>query len=135
MNNQTWYWDFNHAPTAFYFDPDNDIVLKQGTTVQGNIQAVSGKNQLPFMYALYQNYPNPFNPVTKINYDLPENNVVSIKIFDILGKVVSEPVKNEKKSAGKYSVEFDASNLPSGVYYYEMRAGSYSETKKMVLIK
>jgi aminopeptidase N len=135
VNNQIWYWNTNRQPTNLYFDPENDIVLKIATTTQGNIQAVGNTNQLPFMYALYQNYPNPFNPVTKINYDLPENTVVSLKIFDVLGRVVAEPIKNEKKSAGKYSVEFNAMNLPSGVYYYELKAGKYSETKKMVLIK
>ena len=135
-NNQIWYWNTNRQPTNLYFDPDNDIVLKQGTTVQGNIQAVgNNNNQLPFMYALYQNYPNPFNPATTINYDLPERNVISLKIYNILGEVVAEPVKSETKPAGKYSVAFDASNLPSGVYYYELKAGSYSETKKMVLVK
>jgi hypothetical protein len=134
-NNQIWYWYTNRQPTGFAFDPNNDIVLKQGNTVQGTIVDVKNNNHLPFMYALYQNYPNPFNPVTKINYELPEKNVVSLKIFNVLGEIIAEPVKNETKSAGKYSVEFDASNLPSGVYYYELRAGNYSETKKMVLVK
>jgi aminopeptidase N len=135
VNNQVWYWNTNRQPANLYFDPDNDIVLKVATTTQGNIQAVGNENQLPFMYALYQNYPNPFNPVTRINYDLPENNVVSLRIFNVLGEVVAEPIKNEKKSAGSHSVVFNAANLPSGVYYYELKAGKYSETKKMVLVK
>jgi aminopeptidase N len=139
VNNQIWYWNFNRQPltsNAVTFDPNNDIVLKQGNTTQGNIQAVNNNNnQLPFMYALYQNYPNPFNPVTKINYDLPEKNTVTLKIYNVLGEVVAVPVNNESKIAGNYSIEFNAVNLPSGVYYYELRAGNYTETKKMVLIK
>ena len=134
-NDQIWYWNFNRQPSTFSFDPNNDIVLKQGTTTQGVIQGITKGNELPFLYALYQNYPNPFNPVTNINFDLPERNTVTLKIFNILGEVVSVPVNNEVKLAGNYSVEFDASNLPSGVYYYELKAGSYTQTKKMVLIK
>jgi aminopeptidase N len=139
VNNQIWYWNFNRQPltsNAVSFDPNNDIVLKQGTTTQGTIQAVNNNNnQLPFMYALYQNYPNPFNPVTKINFDLPERNTVTLKIYNVLGEVVAVPINNETKIAGNYSVEFNAVNLPSGVYYYELKAGNYSEVKKMVLIK
>jgi aminopeptidase N len=138
VNNQIWYWNFNRQPltsNAVTFDPNNDIVLKQGTTVQGIIQAVNNNNQLPFMYALYQNYPNPFNPVTKINFDLPERNTVTLKIYNVLGEVVAVPLNNETKIAGNYSIEFNAVNLPSGVYYYELKAGNYSEVKKMVLIK
>ena len=138
-NNQIWYWNFNRQPSTFAFDPNNDIVLKQGTTTQGIIQGVNSGNELPFQYALYQNYPNPFNPVTSINFDLPERNIVTLKIYNILGKVVAVPVNNETKVSGKYSVEFDATNLPSGVYYYELsasgEAGDYTQTKKMVLVK
>ncbi len=135
VNNQIWYWNFNRQPSTFAFDPNNDIVLKQGTTTQGVIQGVNGGNELPFLYALYQNYPNPFNPATSINFDLPERNIVTLTIYNILGEVISVPVNNESKPAGRYSVEFDASNLPSGVYYYELKAGQYAETKKMVLVK
>jgi hypothetical protein len=99
------------------------------------IQGVGSGNELPFLYALYQNYPNPFNPVTSINYDLPERNIVSLTIYNVLGEVIAVPVNNETKIAGRYSVSFDATNLPSGVYYYELKAGEYAETKKMVLVK
>ncbi len=135
VNNQIWYWNFNRQPTAFAFDPNNDIVLKQGTTTQGVIQGVTSGNELPFLYALYQNYPNPFNPVTSINFDLPERNTVTLKIFNVLGELVAVPLNNVTKPVGRYSVEFDATNLPSGVYYYELRAGDYTQTKKMILIK
>jgi aminopeptidase N len=133
-NNQIWWWTFNRQPISFTFDPNNDIVLKQGTTVQGVISGIGNENQAPGQFALYQNYPNPFNPVTKISYDIPKRSVVTIKIYNAIGQLVMQPV-NEMKEAGNYSMEFDASNLPSGVYYYEIKAGSFTDTKKMVLVK
>jgi photosystem II stability/assembly factor-like uncharacterized protein len=96
---------------------------------------------IPNVYSLSQNYPNPFNPLTKINYSLPQGTKVSIKIFDVLGRLVKELV-NEYKDAGNYTVTFDGSNIASGVYFYkiEVRQGgsstvSFTDTKKMVLIK
>ncbi len=95
---------------------------------------------LPKEYALYQNYPNPFNPTTLINYQLPKDGMVTIKVFDILGKEVATLV-NETKPAGRYSVNFDASNLPSGVFLYELIAGpsagsgTVSLVKKMTVLK
>lgn len=85
-------------------------------------------------YALSQNYPNPFNPSTVINYQVPVNNHVLIKVYDILGRDVRTLV-NEEKSAGRYSVEFDASNLSSGIYFYTIHSGNYTATKKMMLMK
>jgi aminopeptidase N len=135
VNEQIWYWNFNRQPSGFTFDPNNDIVLKQGTTTQGIIQGVIIGTELPFEYALHQNFPNPFNPVTKIKFDLPERNNVMLKIYNVLGEVVAVPMNNENRPAGKYTLEFDASNLPSGVYYYELTAGDFSESRKMVLVK
>lgn len=89
---------------------------------------------LPNSYDLSQNYPNPFNPSTKINYDLPFDGKVSIKIFDMTGKEVSTIV-NEFKTAGYYTSDFNASDLGSGVYFYTISAGNFSTTKKMMLIK
>lgn len=88
----------------------------------------------PKEFALSQNYPNPFNPFTKINYSLPQGTKVSIKIYDVLGKLVKELV-NEYKDAGTYTVTFDGSNFASGVYFYKIDAGTFVNTKKMVLIK
>lgn len=79
-------------------------------------------------------YPNPFNPTTIINYTLPKDERVVIKVYDILGREVKELV-NEQKTSGTYSVEFDGSKLSSGVYFYSITAGRFSETKKMVLTK
>ncbi len=85
-------------------------------------------------YKLFQNYPNPFNPSTKIKYSIPEGGRVVVKIFDILGKEVIT-LTNEYKDAGYYEIEFSAENLASGIYFYKIVSGSYSEIKKMVLLR
>jgi hypothetical protein len=81
-----------------------------------------------------QNFPNPFNPSTKINYFVPQESFVSIKVYDFLGREVITLV-NETKSIGGYEILFDASQLPSGTYFYTMIAGNHTDTKKMILIK
>jgi hypothetical protein len=100
-------------------------------------------NEIPSEYKLFQNYPNPFNPVTKIKFDVaghppypPSKGEmkVSLKIYDILGKEITTLV-NEQLRPGSYEVMFDGSNLPSGVYFYQLRAGDYIETKKLILLK
>jgi glucose/arabinose dehydrogenase len=85
-------------------------------------------------YSLEQNYPNPFNPVTTIKYSIPKQDFVKIQIFDMLGREISSLV-NESKQAGNYEVNWNADNLPSGVYFYRLTAGDYTEEKKMVLLK
>ena len=89
---------------------------------------------VPTEFALYQNYPNPCNPSTKIKYTIPQETSVTIKIFDILGNEVMTLV-SEKQEAGSYDVEFDGSNLVSGIYIYQMQAGAFNNTKKMLIIK
>jgi hypothetical protein len=91
-------------------------------------------NQIPQTFALFQNFPNPFNPTTKIKYQIPELSFVTLKVFDVLGNEISILV-NEEKNAGSYKIVFDATNLPSGIYFYRLQVGSYVETKKMVLMK
>ena len=91
-------------------------------------------SSLPTEYTLYQNYPNPFNPTTMIRYDLPENAHVILKVFNLLGQEVQTLV-NEEKDAGSYKVQFDGSRLPSGVYFYKITAGKYTEQKKMIMVK
>jgi hypothetical protein len=90
--------------------------------------------ELPTSYAVEQNYPNPFNPSTVINYQLPKDGLVSLKVYDILGREVRTLV-NEIKSPGKYSVSFNASNLASGIYFYRLQANDYTCIKKMILTK
>ena len=99
------------------------------------------KNLIANDFKLYQNYPNPFNPVTTIKYTIPALGVgnenfrsVQITIFDVLGREITTLV-NEQKSAGTYEVQFDASQLSSGVYFYQLKHGDFLNTKKMVLLK
>ncbi|HMS33342.1 MAG TPA: M14 family zinc carboxypeptidase [Ignavibacteria bacterium] len=96
--------------------------------------SVAGNTEMPDKYSLSQNYPNPFNPSTVISYSLAEGNFISLKIYNELGKEVASLV-NERQSAGSYSISFDGSNLPSGLYYYKLESGGYVDTKKMLLIK
>jgi len=87
-----------------------------------------------FTYVLNQNYPNPFNPSTTISYQVAQTGFVTIKVFNILGKEVRSLV-NEIQSAGSYRIKFDAKNLSSGIYLYQLNVGSFSETKKFTLMK
>jgi len=105
-------------------------------------------NQMPQEFLLYQNYPNPFNPTTKIKFSLPlaseergilpaerhGGEVVSLKVYDILGNEIATLI-NEVKPAGEYEIEFNAKNLSSGMYFYKLKAGNYSQTRKMMLLK
>jgi hypothetical protein len=88
----------------------------------------------PKDFSLSQNYPNPFNPNTLIKYQIPEVSFVTLKVYDVLGNEVATLV-NEEKPVGSYKFEFSASNLPSGIYFYQLTAGKFIETKKMILIK
>ena len=90
--------------------------------------------EVPAVYSLWQNFPNPFNPVTTIKYQIPHRSNVSLKVYDILGNKIAELV-NEEKSAGVHKANWNAANLSSGVYFYQLKAGSYTETKKMILLK
>lgn len=85
-------------------------------------------------FQLFQNYPNPFNPTTKISWQSPVGSFQSIKVYDVLGNEVAKLI-NEYKPAGSYEVEFNASALSSGIYFYKLQAGSFTETKKMIVIK
>jgi aminopeptidase N len=129
-NNQVYYWTFNQQPTGFQFDPNNDIVLKQGSTTIG----IGSETEIAFRYSLYQNYPNPFNPVTNIKFDLAKRSNVTLKIYNVLGELVAE-LLNDVKDRGRHSVEFDGTNLSSGIYYYELVSNEFRDTKKMVLVK
>jgi hypothetical protein len=98
------------------------------------------EKELPTNYELYQNYPNPFNPSTNIKYQITNNkyqitnNDVTLKVFDILGKEIATLV-NEKQSPGEYEVIFEGSQYPSGIYFYKLITGDFTETRKMLMIK
>ena len=89
---------------------------------------------IPESFSLSQNYPNPFNPTTNINYDIPNSSFVNITVYNELGQKVITLVNKEQK-AGKYVVSFNASNLSSGVYFYQLKANDFVQIKKMILLK
>jgi hypothetical protein len=89
---------------------------------------------IPEKFAVYQNYPNPFNPSTTLKYSITDQSKVILKVYDILGKEI-ETLINEEKPTGTYELNWNAANLPSGVYFYQLKAGSFVETKKMILMK
>ncbi len=109
-------------------------------TLDGIATSVEDEHQIS-TFKLEQNYPNPFNPTTKIKYTIPTVGIrhalpVQLKVYDILGNQVAEVI-NEKQQPGNYEVDFDSGkyNLPSGVYFYKLEAGSYIQTKKMILLR
>jgi len=107
------------------------LICKIGS---GLIQITNISSNIPGEYKLSQNYPNPFNPSTKINFDLKNTAFAMLRIYDMTGREVRTLV-NEKLSAGSYSYDFKASELPSGVYFYQLQAEGFIETKKMILLK
>ncbi|HKJ82339.1 MAG TPA: T9SS type A sorting domain-containing protein, partial [Ignavibacteriaceae bacterium] len=104
--------------------PENEVV----TGIETNTSVI------PTNYSLSQNYPNPFNPSTKIKFNLPSSSNVKLTIYDITGRKVTDLV-NQELSAGVHTVDFDASNISSGVYFYRIQAGSFVQSKKMILMK
>lgn len=104
-------------------------------TTSGGVTGISLiNNSMPSEFGLSQNYPNPFNPSTKINYQIPKSSFVRLMIFDVLGSEVMKLV-SEDQSPGSYSVELDATKLPSGTYFYKLETNGFTETKKMILVK
>src|SRR4030095_4956555 len=110
----------------------NAIVETARWVVPIGIKPVS--TEIPKEFNLYQNFPNPFNPNTKINFDLPKGSDVKIVIYDLLGRETAV-IANEQLDAGKYSVDFDASSFASGVYFYRITAGDYTNIRKMMIVK
>lgn len=114
------------------------VAAKIGTTIYGDAALFVGVNESeitsPTEYKLSQNYPNPFNPSTTINFSIKEAGLVTLKIYDILGREVANLV-NEELNIGTYNKTFNASGLSSGIYFYTLRAGNFVETRKMILIK
>ncbi len=120
---------------------DADDYLYAGTngmsifkTTTSTVTDVDEINFEPVSFELNQNYPNPFNPSTKISWQSPIGNQVTLKVYDVLGNEVATLV-DEYKPAGMYDVQFTMKNLSSGIYFYQLRAGNYTQTKKMVLLR
>ncbi|HEX2787393.1 MAG TPA: T9SS type A sorting domain-containing protein [Ignavibacteria bacterium] len=101
-------------------------------TINTGISSIG--SEIPNVYKLYQNYPNPFNPTTNIKFDIPQQGFVTLKIYDMLGKEVAL-LSNQVLQAGRYEANWNASGMPSGVYFYKLVTPAYSEIKRMVLIK
>jgi hypothetical protein len=120
------------------FDKEDNVYLATNESIwksnPDSVVSVAENPDMPAEYKLYQNYPNPFNPNTTIKYSVKEAGMVTLTVYDILGKEVKTLV-NETKSPGEYTAAFDASSLPSGVYIYTIRAGSFNASRKMVLVK
>jgi hypothetical protein len=106
---------------------DSDGQYEYSPEVEVSLNAVSD-------YSLKQNFPNPFNPTTKIEYSIPTDNNVEIKVFNVLGVEVAT-LLNELRQAGTHSIEFNSDALPSGIYFYKINSGRYSEVKKMILLR
>jgi len=134
-------WSDNKTPATIYFNSDKGLLRTVDTFVVG---IKNDKPVIPLNFVLYQNYPNPFNPTTTIKYSIAtssplakgrtEEGFVTLKVYDVLGREVATLV-NEKQSPGSYSVMFNASGIPSGIYFYKLTAGKFSQTKKMLLLK
>ena len=114
-----------------YDGPSNWRVYYDASNI---VTSLSNNGNTPGTYELYQNYPNPFNPFTKIKFDIPKSGFVTLKIYDMLGKEVQTLVSSDL-TTGSYSVDFDASRLTSGVYFYKLITDEFVDVKKMVLIK
>jgi hypothetical protein len=114
------YWIDSAKVNGTIFSNITDVKVNNGTIVSE--------------FVLHQNYPNPFNPITTINYSLPKSGFVSIIIYDVTGREITSLV-NEEKISGNYKVSFNAANLSSGIYFYQMKTPKFIQTKKMLLIK
>jgi hypothetical protein len=112
--------------------PGDPFILRFKT--QSQPTSVEDYSIVPEKFELYQNYPNPFNPETIIRFDLPENQFVNLKIYDLHGREVTTLI-NDYLKIGSYQIKFEASNLPSGIYFYQMVTPKFSSTKKMILLK
>lgn len=130
--------DFNVTGYSFV-DAQNGFVCGDSgrvlRTTNGGLTFTSQNVELyPGRFNLSQNYPNPFNPVTNIKFDIPGSGLVKITVFDMLGREVTSLV-NQQMQPGSYNVDWDASNYPSGVYFYKLESGDFSESRRMVLLK
>jgi hypothetical protein len=121
---------------TLYIVNNSDVPLIK-VSLSGNVELtgiVQNKSGIPDRFEISQNYPNPFNPVTTINYQLPINCHLKLKVFDVLGKEIAVLINNNQ-TAGYYSVIFNGANLTSGVYLYRLETEFFSSTKKLILLK
>jgi hypothetical protein len=124
------------------FDPTTDIIGNSRDSspdigayeYDSPVNVDGDKTNQPTEYVLYQNYPNPFNPSTTISYSVPASSYVTLKVYDVLGNEIKNLV-NEEKTVGNYELEFNAANLPTGIYFYRLQSANFVETKKMIFLR
>ncbi len=143
-NGDTWF--LQSSPTSedlfsalavtnnIHFAVGNKGIVLKTTDGGGNPVSIEDVKDVPLQFEVYQNFPNPFNPTTTVKYQIPELSFVSLKVYDVLGNELATLI-NEEKAVGTYAVEFNAKDIPSGIYFYQLKAGSFIETKKMVLLR
>lgn len=131
----TYFIDYNNFDFQLIVKRNGEIIDSLSQPFHADFGlGIESNYEFPDGFCLHQNYPNPFNPSTTIRFTISELRFTTLKIYDLLGREVATLV-NEEKSAGEYEVEFVGEALTSGIYFYQLRAGEYTETKKMVLIK
>lgn len=137
------YWWHNESwiPAAtyhkIYFNHNQEYLIFDAAVVTVDYSSftdVANENMCGFSFILKQNYPNPFNPTTTISYSLLSAAKIKLNVYNILGQEV-KILENEFKHAGNYSINFNTSHLPSGIYFYKLEAGQFSRIKKMILMK
>jgi len=131
-------WEFTHTFNAvgdfpYYCEPHQGMGMT-GTIIVQEPVSVPDDELITEEFELKQNYPNPFNPSTRINYAILSASFVNLKVYDIIGNEIAVLV-NEEKQAGNYQIDFDATELTGGIYFYQLLTGPFVETKKMILIK
>jgi hypothetical protein len=126
---------FDHLLGIMYYSFSNYKLVPRKDDDFVNYTNVADENKLPSEYSLRQNYPNPFNPATTIQYSIPEAGIVNINIYNILGQNVKTILNNSSQSTGSYKVVFNASELPSGIYFYRIEVNDFVQVKKMILMK
>lgn len=134
-------WEFTHTFTVagnnpYYCVPHGGPGGQgmAGVIVVQNAVSVPEDELLANDFELKQNYPNPFNPSTRINFAIPNSSFVNLKVYDVIGNEIATLV-SEEKQAGNYEIDFNATGLPGGIYFYQIKSGSFIETRKMTLLK
>jgi hypothetical protein len=122
---------FSNDSVGFILSTD---AMLMKTENGGTVSLVNISNIIPHAFSLHQNYPNPFNPVTNIKFDIPKSSYVKLRVYDLMGRELAALV-NENLKPGSYQYQWDGSALASGVYFYKLETESFTETKKMLMLK
>ncbi|MEW6506106.1 MAG: T9SS type A sorting domain-containing protein [Bacteroidota bacterium] len=122
------------SDSLFIFNNSNNKPIETIAVFHDILLDIDDNQEFPTTYNLFQNYPNPFNPTTRIKYSIPNSEKVLLKVYDVLGREV-ETLLNKYETAGTHEIEFNGINLTSGLYFYKITSGNYSETRKMILLR